>query len=135
MARLTFKNTITVAMLLMVAYTIIRAALVWRGLNGYGVNPWVFLALDVITAPPYVWGVGKMIQGLRGVDRMRAVYIGGVVALVAFMLPYTYVFIAGNATMPMTTKVVVGAIVVVLFGAGPLREVIRKVKSGKACGE
>jgi hypothetical protein len=117
----------------MVGYTILRAAIVWRTLEDYGVNPWIFLAIDIVTVPPYVWGIGKMVQGLRGVNPLRVVYAGGVVAIAAFVAPYGYMYLAGHAAMPMSTKVIVGVIIVALFTAGPIREVIKKVKNGKAC--
>ncbi len=135
MVRFTFKRTIATAVLLTVVYTILRAALVWGALKSYGVNPWIFLVLDVVTAPSYVWGIGKMIQGLRGADPMRMVYVGGVVAIASFVAPYVYLFIAGHAMMPMLTKIIIGTIIAVLFTAGPLREVIRKAKIGKAYDE
>jgi hypothetical protein len=135
MARLTFKRTIVTALLVTIIYAIIRAVLVWETMKAYGISPWVFLIIDIITVPPYVWGIGKMIQGLRGLEQVKMVYIGGVVAIAAFLAPYAYLFIEGRATMPLSTKVVVGTIVVILFTAGPLRGVIIKVKTGKACDE
>lgn len=126
MKRLTFKRIMTFATLMMVLYTILRAALVWGTLSTYGINPWIFLFLDVITAPPYMWGIGKMIQGLRGVEPMKMVYIGGVVTLVTFLLPYIYLFMVGGESIPMVTKIIIGCIILVLFGAGPLREVIKR---------
>ena len=125
-ANLNFRRVVTAAMFLMVAYTVLRAALVWGALDEYGVNPWIFLALDVATAPPYVWGVGKMIQALRGIDPASMLYVGGGVAIVSFLLPYIYLYTVGYTTMPLSTKIVIGAIILVLFVAGPLREVIKK---------
>ncbi len=124
--RRTFKRIRDSFILAVVGWTILRAAVVWGALDQYGVNPWIFLALDVATVPPYVWGIEKMIRAFRGVDPMKMVYTGGVVALAAFVAPYTYMFSAGHAAMPMVTKVLIVIIIVALFGAGPIREVVKK---------
>lgn len=46
-------------------YSVLRAVVVWPTLGRYGVNPWMFLFIDVVTAWPYAVGQVRVVQGLR----------------------------------------------------------------------
>lgn len=109
------------AFLGIVAYCIVRAIPVWGALDGYGVNPWVFLALDLATAYPYVWGLEKMLQGVRGELSTRATYVAGVIVIISVIVPYVYVYIAGYRQMSLFMIVSITIVIAGLIYIGPWR--------------
>lgn len=83
-----------------VAFSIGRALIAWPTLGRYGVDPWTFLALDIVTALPY--GLGQAITVKILGDRSRPprqALPWAVVVAAAFMAPYVYIFWA-SGSMP-----------------------------------
>jgi hypothetical protein len=73
-------------------FVIARAALVWKPLQDGSVNPYIFLALDVLTAYPYAKSWPRLFRSVAarradGVAFWAAVLLGSLVA------PYLYVFV------------------------------------------
>lgn len=101
-------------------YSLLRALLAWPLLVHYGVNPAVFLVLDVATAYPLALGQVRIVGGFRGRD-YAAVQGWSVVAGGAFLLPYAYLLVAGHARMPVEMTGGVVALVSVLAAASVLR--------------
>ena len=81
--------------LVVCGYSLLRALLAWPLLVHYGVNPAVFLVLDVATAYPLALGQVRIVGGFRGRD-YAAVQGWSVVAGGAFLLPYAYLLVAGH---------------------------------------
>ena len=46
-------------------FSVARALVVWPTLGAYGVNPWIFLLVDVLTAWPYAYGQVRVVLGVR----------------------------------------------------------------------
>jgi hypothetical protein len=63
----------------------------------YNVNPYVFIALYVISIPPYWWGLWDIARGIQGSVKTKSLTKKGLVArgivinLGAWLLPYVYV--------------------------------------------
>ena len=51
-------------------YSALRALVVWPTLSTYGVNPWIFLVIDVGTA--WILAGGRYTDGLEGQQRSGA---------------------------------------------------------------
>jgi hypothetical protein len=95
----------------LVLYSAARALVVAPTLGPYGVNPWVFLALDVGCAFPLASGQVSLVQGLR---RRNAAMVQRSMALVAasFLAPYLYLLLGAARPLPAAVYTVVGALVV-----------------------
>ncbi|MSO38675.1 MAG: hypothetical protein EXQ69_10605, partial [Acidimicrobiia bacterium] len=46
------------------AYGLGRAIVVWKTLGDYGVNPWIYGVLDVISTVPYAIGTARVVTGV-----------------------------------------------------------------------
>jgi hypothetical protein len=103
-----------------VAYALVRAAIVWPTLGGYGVSPVVFLLIDVGTAWPYAVGQVRIIQSIRATDWPQA-QLWALVTLLSFLAPYVYIVGAGSGELPTLAYVIVGALVVILGGTSVAR--------------
>lgn len=114
-----------------IAFSAARALIAWPTFGQYGLNPWVFLALDVVTAPPYGLSQALTVKILRDPERPAGdavLWCAGVV--VFFLLPYVYLF---AATGDVSTFAYVGVgIWMALFG---VLTVVRIVKEVRAEGE
>lgn len=103
------------------AYVVLRALAVWGELGKYGVNPIVFLILDVVTILPYTWGLTQLWGYMRGIAGVKRMIVGAMSAICGFTLPYVYVYLAGGS-MPLSTKLIVLAIILFIVIVGPYRE-------------
>ena len=112
--------------LVSIAYGGLRAALVWKFLRKYGVNPYVFGGIEFISAAIYgkssAQVVGAVIDGAW--IRLR---IWLPVALLAYFAPDGYVFLsAGRLPSDMLVILVsVVCVTLVLTGVGMIAQVRR----------
>lgn len=81
--------------LLTVLYGIGRAAVVGAAFGDHGVNPWLYLVIDLVTSVPLGLSTARVIGGLVDHDFV-AVRRWAVVAVAAFVAPDLYVLIAGR---------------------------------------
>src|SRR3954451_17813352 len=103
-----------------VAYAIVRALIAWPTLGRYGVNPVVFLIIDLGTAYPYALGQVKIVMGFRAKD-YRQVQVWAAVVGVTFLAPYVYVFVAGGQRLPLQVWVILSILIVALAVSSVLR--------------
>ncbi|MBL8159106.1 hypothetical protein JNJ66_01480 [Candidatus Saccharibacteria bacterium] len=95
--------------------TLVRAAAVfWLD----GVNPWLFLAIDVVTAVPYAVAVPRTFEEIFRRPRRPFRLTGWfLTALLSFAAPYLYVLLAAGRSMPSwVLTVILGWVTVVLTG-------------------
>ncbi len=92
-----------------VLFSVARALLTWPTLSTYGVNPWIFLAIDVITAPPYGVAQALTVKILRDETRPPRDAVGwAILVVVMFLAPYAYILWASEEQLPVIAYVVVG---------------------------
>lgn len=96
------------------AFSVARALVAWPTLGKYGVNPWVFLFIDIVTAFPYALGQVKVVNGFR-FKQYRGVQLWSLVVAVTFLAPYAYIVLAGQERIPAIVYVVIG-ILALTFG-------------------
>jgi hypothetical protein len=94
----------------LVVYSAARALVVGPTLGPYGVDPWVFLALDVGSAFPLASGQVYLVLALRQrnpglVQRWTAVVAA------AFLAPYAYLLLGAARPLPALVYAVVGVLV------------------------
>lgn len=116
------------AMVSLVAYTFIRFVAAGGALGAYGVDARWFLFWDVITVPPYVWSIGRLVRGIADPEstRLRVLFAWSVLGIFSFMAPYLYLYYAGAGEFPPLAWILL-TLIVVLFAANALRTVRRKV--------
>lgn len=106
-----------------VAYGLARTVVVWQVLGDYGVNPWIYGVIDVVSSVPYGLGTARVVTGILDRDWAR-VRRWGLIAVAAFSAPDLYIVVAGRG-MPTLIYVVLGAWL--LAGAAlAARSVVRK---------
>ncbi|CAB4907808.1 unannotated protein [freshwater metagenome] len=110
-----------------VAFSAARALLAWPALARYGVNPWLFLAIDLLTAPPYGISQAVTVKILRDPDRPPRDALGWCAMVVAmFLAPYVYIF-AASGEMPALAYAGLAAWMV-LFGLLAVLRTARQVR-------
>ena len=105
-----------------VAYAVIRGLILWSTIGEYGVNPWVFVVIDVGTAWPYAYGQLRVVHEAR-LKNWRGTQRWSLVALAAFAAPYVYIVGAGSGQLPPVAWVVIGLLVTSLGVASVVRTV------------
>ena len=99
-----------------IAYSLIRAVVVWQALGDYGVNVWIYLVIDMTCAVIDGINTAKLVISIAD-ERYRDARKEGLIALVTFIVPDLYIVYAGNK-MPKMVYFVLGGIVVLAFLAG-----------------
>lgn len=72
-----------------------RAFVVWKALGKYGVNPWLYLALDISSSWPYGVATARVVTSVIDRDFSRA-RTWGVIAAITFLLPDLYILAAAR---------------------------------------
>lgn len=94
-------------------YMILRFVVAIPTLGPYGVNPFIFGLLDVITAIPYAIGVPKIIAFAKQ-KNSRKIMQWIMVLAISFVIPYGYIAASGEK-IPI---LVWGALVIIIMGFG-----------------
>ena len=107
-----------------------RALIAWPALSQYGVDPVLFLALDLITAFPYGIGQAVTVKLLRTEGRpVRDAVPWGVMVGVMFMAPYVYIVLA-SGSMPLLAYLGV-LLWMLVFGILAVMRMRRQVLEGR----
>ncbi len=109
-----------------IAYSLIRAFVVWRALGDYGVNVWIYLAIDLVCAAIDGVNTARLVISLAD-ERYHDARREGLIALATFIIPDLYIVYAGNK-MPKSVYFVLGAIVILALIIGTIQV---KKKVGK----
>lgn len=112
-----------------VGFSLARALIAWPTLGRYGVSPWWFLALDIVTAPPYGIGQAVTVKILRETDRdPRDAAPWAFLVAAMFFAPYAYIFaVSGEMPLWVTAAVVAWML---LFGVVALLRMRKQVRDG-----
>lgn len=119
-----------------ILFSLARALIAWPTLGEYGVNPWWFLFIDIVTAPPYGVAQAVTVKMLRDPNRrtLDAVPWGLTVA-VMFFAPYVFIFVASHVAdtpQPMPTIAYVGVVLwMLVFGVLAVLRMRRQVREGR----
>ena len=109
------------------AFSVARALVAWPTLSQYGVNPWVFLAIDVVTAFPYALGQVKVVNGFR-YRKYGAVQLWALVVAATFLAPYIYIVLAGKERIPTVVYAVI-ALLATIFGVASVLRMRNQYRS------
>ncbi len=116
--------------LLSVAYGIGRAVVVAVTLSEYGVNPWVYGAIDAVTSVPLGIATARVVGA--GIDRRwSSVHRWALIAGAAFIAPDVSILVMGGGRLPFAAYVIVG-VVVFVSATVSLRAALGKMREGRA---
>lgn len=122
-----------------IAFSAARALIAWPTLGDYGVNPWWFLFIDIITAPPYGVAQAVTVKILRNRERSTRDAVPWALLVAAmFFAPYVFIFVASyvaDTPQPMPAIAYIGVILwMVLFGILALVRMRRQVSAPEPDG-
>ena len=114
--------------LFVIGWSIIRTLIVWAAVGDYGLNPWLYLVLDLVSASIDAFSTPRMV--IRFVDdQYRKALQWALVSLAAFVMPDIYIF-AGTRTLPRKLIAIIVAVITVTLLAAVIA-VLRKVRKGR----
>jgi cbb3-type cytochrome oxidase subunit 3 len=105
--------------LLVLAWSLLRTLVVWAAVGDYGLNPWIYLVIDLASASVDAVTTPRMVLSFVDGHHRRAIE-WALISLGAFVVPDIYIF-AGTQRL-----VIVG--VITLTFVGGIWAVVRKVK-------
>lgn len=97
-------------------YDIIKFVFLYDVFNSYGVNPWMFLFIDVTTVPAFIAGWSKLITSLTG--KAQSIYAcirWGVITFFASTGPYLYVAWAGRQSFSKQAWIILAVVLILMF--------------------
>ena len=115
--------------IIVVAWSIMRTVIVWAAVGDYGLNPWIYLSLDLGAAIVDALSTPRMVLSFID-DHMRKAVEWALISLVVFIIPDLYIFL-GTRTLPKRIIVIICVIIGSTLAIGVLG-VWRKVKKGRA---
>lgn len=110
------------------AFAAARALAAWPVLAPYGVNLWVFLAIDLVTSPPYVYCINGFIRSIRA-DAAGKTVLNGLGIAGSFAAPYVYIYWVGGPAMPTTAIVILAVIILAFLILGPVRKIVTTLRA------
>ncbi len=114
---------------LVIGWAIIRTLIVWAAVGDYGLNPWIYLAIDLASACVDAITTPRMVLSFVD-DQYKSAAKWALISLVAFIIPDLYIFI-GTRELPTRIIVVVCVIISITLSVGVIG-VARKVRAGRA---
>jgi hypothetical protein len=112
-----------------VLYGAFRAMVVWKTLSGYGVNPWVYLVLDISSSIPYAIYSAKLVEGW--IDRkLERFYQNFIITALTFIAPDLYILISARSAPRHIYQIIIG--VILSLSLVSVYGLIRKVRQGRA---
>ena len=105
------RNHQVKAMVVLWVYDLIKFWLFSDLARTHGINPYMFLFLDMITVAPYIMGLARFINSLTGrAQKLHEVLVWGFILLVSTVLPYVYAAWAGKETFSFRAWSVFGLV-------------------------
>lgn len=111
-----------------VIWSFIRALIVWAALGDYGINPWIYLGIDLASSVVDAFTTPRMVLSFID-DQYKTAAKWGVISLVVFIIPDLYIFL-GTKTLPKRVIVVICLIIALTFSIAVVATV-RKVREGR----
>jgi hypothetical protein len=112
-----------------VSWSFIRTLLVWAAVGDYGLNPWIYLVIDLSCSIVDAFTTPRMVLNFIDEHYRRAVW-WGVIALVVFIIPDFYIFL-GTRRLPTKLIVLICAIIGTTLIIG-IVGITRKINKGRA---
>ena len=114
---------------MVLAWSFIRTLLVWAAVGDYGLNPWIYLAIDLFSAVTDAITTPRMVLSFID-ERYRQAFGWGMIALVAFMIPDVYIFL-GTRHLPTNLIIIICSVIGVTLIIG-IVSVVRRIHKGRS---
>jgi hypothetical protein len=111
-----------------IGWSLIRTLIVWAAVGDYGLNPWIYLCIDLASAAVDAVTTPRMVLSFID-DHFRKASEWGAFSLVAFIVPDLYIFL-GTRTLPLRIIVALIVIISLTLCAG-VYGVARKIRKGR----
>ena len=119
---------------IVVVWSLIRTVIVWATVGDYGLNPWIYLSLDLGAAIVDAFTTPRMVLSFID-DHFKQAFKWAVISLTVFIIPDLYIFL-GTRELPRRIIVALCLIISVTLVLGVVG-VTRKIRKGrterKAC--
>ncbi len=113
---------------IVVTWSLVRALVVWAALGDYGINPWMYLLIDLGSAIVDAYTTPRMV--LAFIDSQYRTAAKWLLASAgAFIVPDLYIFL-GTRHMPRRVIFVI-AVIISITGFVAVFSVVRKIRAGK----
>lgn len=113
---------------LAISWALVRATVAWAVLGDYGLNPWIYLAIDLASACIDAYTTPRMV--ISFVDRQyKQAVIWATASLVVFIIPDLYLFV-GTGRLPHRVIFIMVGIITLTFSLAVL-SVVRKVRQAR----
>ncbi|MCY7299785.1 MAG: hypothetical protein LH616_11305 [Ilumatobacteraceae bacterium] len=113
---------------IVVVWSLIRTLIVWAAVGEYGLNPWIYLSLDLGAAIVDAVTTPRMVIAFID-DHFKQAFKWAVISVVAFIIPDVYIFL-GTRTLPLRIIVALCLIIGLTLTVGII-SVIRKIRKGR----
>ncbi len=111
-----------------VLWSFIRTAIVWALVGQYGLNPWIYLGIDLVSAGIDAYSTPRMVLAfIDNQHKLAAKWLG--ISAVAFVIPDMYIFL-GTRVLPKKIIVVVCVIILATTTVAVVG-VARKIREGR----
>lgn len=114
---------------IVVTWSLIRTGIVWAAVGDYGLNPWIYLGLDLVSATVDAITTPRMVLSFID-DHYKQAVKWAFISLAAFIVPDIYIFL-GTRALPRRLVVVVCVIIGLTLTVGVIG-VTRKIRKGRA---
>ncbi len=114
---------------IVVVWSLIRTVIVWAAVGDYGLNPWIYLSLDLGAAIVDAFTTPRMVISFID-DHFKQAFKWAVISLTVFIIPDLYIFL-GTRTLPKRIIVALCLIIGLTLTVGVV-SVIRKIRRGRA---
>jgi hypothetical protein len=114
---------------IVILWAVIRTVVVWAAVGDYGLNPWIYLGIDLVSACIDAITTPRMVLAFID-DQYLAAVKWAFISLVAFIIPDLYIFL-GTRELPTRIIVIVAIIISLTLTVGVV-SVVRKVRAGRA---
>lgn len=115
--------------IIVVAWSLVRTVIVWAAVGDYGLNPWVYLSLDLAAATVDAFTTPRMVLSFID-DHFRQAVKWAVISLVVFIIPDVYIFM-GTRKLPLQLIIILCLIIGLTLVVGVVG-VVRRVRKGRA---
>jgi hypothetical protein len=114
--------------IVVVAWSLLRTLIVWAALGEYGINPWIYLSIDLASAVVDAYTTPRMVLAFID-NQYKTAAKWLLISAVAFVIPDLYIFL-GTRTMPMRVIVIILSIIAITTLVAVI-SVVRKVVAGR----
>jgi len=114
--------------LIVVGWSLIRTVIVWAAVGDYGLNPWIYLSLDLGAALVDAYTTPRMVLSFID-DHYKQAVRWAIISLTVFIIPDVYIFL-GTRTLPGHLIIILSVVIGLTLTTGVVG-VVRRIRKGR----